>query len=278
MTLLSPLRSLLSIQLLFSLLLCSSITTAATTDSHSAPAVAGLAAAHVSTPTDGTQPSAQPSVPLLPRPFEAVYVAKYSGMSVKATRTLLPLEDGTMELRFVAKSWLATIREVSQFNWSPTGQLIPQYYLYQRRGLGHDRTAELNFDWDTQRVKNDVQNRPWSMDLPEGTLDKLSYQLQLSADTLNQKNKVSYKVADGGRLKVYDFQVEGQEILDTPLGKIKTTRIKRIRDDNERVTVLWLATDWNHLLVKIWQQEEDGQHYEINLASAKLDGETVTGF
>lgn len=229
----------------------------------------------------GEQPSVAQPTPsaavVLPQPFHATYIAKYSGMSVKATRTLETREDGTQELRFVAKSWLATIQEVSQFSWGPSGQLIPRHYLYKRTGLGYDRTAQLKFDWETGRVENDVQDRPWTMALPEGTLDKLSYQLQLSADMLNHKHRVSYKVADGGRLKTYDFEVQGQEVLDTPLGKLNTTRIKRLRDDNERVTVLWLATDWNHLLVKIWQQEEDGKHYEINLASAKLNGETVTG-
>lgn len=257
MNYLHPLRNLLSTLLLGGLLLT------------------GAAAAAAQEQAPAASPAHRDVV--IPQPFHAVYIAKYSGTSVKATRTLEVLEDGTMELRFVAKSWLATIREVSQFSWNPAGQLIPQHYFYQRTGLGYDRTAKLKFDWNTKRVENNVQDRPWTMTLPDGTLDKLSYQLQLSADMLNHQHKVSYQVADGGRLKTYDFEVQGQEVLDTPMGKLNTTRIKRIRDDNERVTVLWLATDWNHLLVKIWQQEENGKHYEINLASAKLNGETVTG-
>lgn len=215
--------------------------------------------------------------PELPSPFHAVYTAKYSGLSVEATRTLQTLDDGTMELRFVAKSWLATIEEVSQFDWNPKGHLVPKFYLYNRSGLGRDRKAELNFDWTTNKVVNNVQNKPWTMSLPEGALDKLGYQLQLRTDMLNKKYKVSYKVADGGRLKTYDFEVQGEEILDTPLGRLKTTRVKRIRDDNERITILWLANDWDHLLVKIQQREEDGQHYEINLASAELNGVPVKG-
>lgn len=233
----------------------------------------------LSAPLFSLAAAADPAAPevSLPQPFDAVYVAKYSGTTVKATRTLSRREDGTLELRFLAKSWLATIEEVSQFSWKADGQLLPHHYLYQRSGLGHNRTAKLKFDWSNGRVVNDVQDHPWTMTLPEGALDKLSYQLQLSADMLNSKDRVSYKVADGGRLKTYNFEVQGREVLDTPLGKLNTLRIKRIREDNERVTVLWLATDWNYLLAKIWQQEEDGKHYEINLASARLNGEKVTG-
>lgn len=257
MTLLSPMRNLWSALLLSGLILGGQIL--------------------ISPAATAAKLSSAAADVILPQPFHAVYIAKYSGTTVKATRTLDTREDGTLELRFLAKSWLATIEEVSQFSWNSNGQLVPQHYLYKRSGLGYDRTAKLKFDWTRRRVVNDVQDRPWTMALPEGTLDKLSYQLQLSADMLNRKDKVSYKVADGGRLKTYNFEVQGQEVLDTPLGKLNTTRIKRIRDDNERVTILWLATDWNHLLVKIWQQEEDGKHYEINLASARLNGEKVTG-
>lgn len=214
----------------------------------------------------------------LPKPFKAVYEAKYGGLSVTATRTLRSVDGNAMELRFLASSWLAKIEEVSTFTWGTEGQLIPQHYLYKRSGLGRDRNAELNFDWQTQKVVNNVQNKPWTMPVPSDAQDKLSYQLQLRHDVHNRKTDMNYQVADGGRIKHYQFEVQGEEVLTTPVGKLNTTRVKRIRDDNERVTILWLANDWDHLLIRIQQQEEDGKHYEINLASAELNGTPVKGF
>lgn len=214
----------------------------------------------------------------LPQPFNAIYKAKYGNLTITATRSLQHVSDDTMELRFAAKSWLARIEEVSKFNWGPQGQLVPQHYSYLRSGLGRDRKALLDFDWQSQKVVNNVQNKPWTMDLPLDALDKLSYQLQLRADLLNEKQEMNYQIADGGRLKSYRFKIEGDETLETPVGKLKTTKVLRVREDADRVTHLWLAQDWNHLVVKIQQTEKDGKHYEINLASAELNGTQVKGF
>lgn len=214
----------------------------------------------------------------LPQPFNAVYKAQYGSLTITATRSLQKLSDNTMELRFAAKSWLAQIEEVSRFNWDQQGQLIPQKYHYLRSGLGRDREAILDFDWQSRKVVNNVQKKPWTMKLPQAALDKLSYQLQLRHDLLNNKQDMHYKVADGGRLKTYQFEVLGKETLHTPVGQLQTTKVKRIRENAKRTTHLWLANDWNHLVVKIRQTEKDGKHYEINLASAELNGEPVKGF
>ncbi len=214
----------------------------------------------------------------LPQPFNAVYKAQYGSLTITATRSLQKLSDNTMELRFAAKSWLAKIEEVSQFNWDKEGQLVPQNYRYLRSGLGRDREAFLDFDWQNHKVVNNVQRKPWTMNLPQAALDKLSYQLQLRHDLLNNKQNMHYKVADGGRLKTYEFEVLGEETLLTPVGQLKTTKVKRIRKNAKRTTHLWLANDWNHLVVRIRQTEKDGKHYEINLASAELNGEPVKGF
>lgn len=221
--------------------------------------------------------SASKAAPLLE--FNATYAAQLSGFSVTATRELKTLADGSQELRFSAESWLAKIEEVSQFQWSETGQLIPNNYEYHRTGLGRDRHAVLTFNWQKKRVTNNVQSKPWKMEIPEAALDKLSYQLQLRQDLLAQKPVLSYQVADGGRLKTYHFEVLKEETLDTPVGKLITVKVKKVRaSGKKRVTYLWLAKDWNYLLVRLQQKESDGKHYEINLAQAELNGEQVKGF
>lgn len=214
-----------------------------------------------------------------PLPFEAVYQANYSGLKVTATRSLKILENGKQELRFSAKSWIAQIEEFSQFQWNDEGKLVPHVYEYHRTGLGKDRHAVLTFDWNQGQVTNNVQRKPWTMDLPEATLDKLSYQLQLRSDLLNQSPDLVYSVADGGRLKDYRFELQGEEVLDTPIGKVKAIKIKRLRKaDKKRITYLWLAQDWNYMVVRLRQQEKDGKHYEINLARANLNGQPLQGY
>lgn len=214
-----------------------------------------------------------------PKDFSAIYAAKIHGFQVMATRELKTLADGKKKLSFKAKSWLASIEESSEFDWSEQAQLVPNNYQYHRTGLGKDRHAALTFDWHNKRVTNDVQNKPWEMPIQEKVLDKLSYQVQLRSDLINQRPVLSYQVADGGRLKTYQFEVLGEEVLTTPLGQFHTVKVKRTRSSRKyRETYLWLAKDWDYLLVRLQQIEKGGARYEINLAQAELAGKTVKGF
>jgi len=212
-----------------------------------------------------------------PLPFSAHYKAKYRGISIKATRSLKILDDGSQLFAFSADSFIANLKESSHFNWDGDDFIVPQSYTYARGGLGRDRKAELTFDWSTNKVINDVQRKPWQMDVPAKALDKLSYQLQLRADLLNGKTLAPYQIADGGKLKEYGFEILGEETLATRAGKFQVIKVKRLRkQDDKRQTVIWFAKDWNYLVVRL-QQEENDKSYEIDLASATLDGREVKG-
>lgn len=214
-----------------------------------------------------------------PQEFTATYKAKYSGISITATRSLKALENGDQVFSFEADSWVASIEESSQFNWDEDNRIVPKHYHYQREGLGRDRIADVKFDWDKHTVVNDVERKPWEMNVPDYALDKLSYQLQLRADLINQKPLLEYDIADGGRLKKYRFEILGEELVETKAGTFSTVKVRRIReqkDDKKRHTVLWLAKNWDYLIIRL-QQKGDGKSYEIDITEATLNGIEVHG-
>lgn len=218
--------------------------------------------------------------PLIPPPksFEAIYKARYHGISITATSSLKTLEDGSQRFMFHADSWLASLKEISLFRWSDDNHIHPIRYLYERKGLGRNREAVLDFDLANRRVTNNVERRPWKMDIPEGVLDKLNYQLQIRADLLSGKPLLQYKIADGGRLKEYSFEVLGEEVIKTSAGRFNAVKIRRLREDDEdRSTTFWMARDWDYMIVRL-QQKEDDSTYEIDLHEAILDGKKVKGF
>ena len=54
--------------------------------------------------------------------------------------------------------------------------------------------------------------------------------------------------------------------------------VQRVREpDARRETTLWFAKDWNYLLVRLSQIETDGQHYQIVLKEATMNGQPVAG-
>lgn len=214
----------------------------------------------------------------LPKTFSNEYTSTALGFKVTVTHELKENDDGTNTMRFNAKSWFASVDEVSHLRVDESmTQVIPLHYKYQRRVMGKDRDAELTFNWDKKTVTNNVQNTSWNMDIAQQVQDKLSYQLQLQLDLINGKEKLVYQIADGGRLKEYGFEIEGEEMLETPLGTVKTVKVKRSREKDDRVTYAWLAKDWDYLLVRL-QQEEDGDAHTIYLSKAKLNGKDIKSF
>ncbi|MGI1678568.1 MAG: DUF3108 domain-containing protein [Cellvibrionaceae bacterium] len=209
--------------------------------------------------------------------FEAVYKARFRGIGVTAIRKLETLPNGHQQLSFTADSWLAKLSETSEFTWVNDSRVQPELYTYTRTGLGRDRKAVLNFDWKQKKVVNDVENKPWTMTIPDSAFDKLSYQLQIQSDLINGKELKPYEIADGGRIKTYEFEITGEEKISTPAGDFKTIKVKRLHsNDKKRHTFFWLAPAWNYLMVKV-EQQDGSQSYEIDLNSATINGKKVTG-
>ena len=214
----------------------------------------------------------------LPDTFSNEYSSSALGFKVTVKHELKPQSDGSHQMHFRAESWFASIDEVSNLKIdAEKGLIVPQHYIYKRRIMGSNRDAELTFNWDARTVTNNVQNTTWRMDIAQHVQDKLSYQLQLQYDLANGKKDLVYQIADGGRLKEYSFEIVGEELLATPLGKVNTVKVKRSRDNDDRVTFAWLAKDWDYLLVRL-QQEEDGDEYTISLTKASQNGKAIKSF
>jgi|TARA_Y100000310_G_scaffold231230_1_gene233749 hypothetical protein len=248
------------------------------------PAAAPDAAAPV-TPA----PVTATSVPAPPITFRAVYDGDYNGLPVRAKgiRELRSLGNDRYLLTATATSFLLTVTEQTLLLRNADGRLVPLEYQYHREGIGKNRHAVLNFDWAKQRVRNDVESKPWYMDIPTGALDKLSYQLIMRTDLMAHYRKagigstsaplLEYQIADGGKLKDYRFAVRGDEWIETPIGHINTVKLIRVRQNSRRSTTFWLAKDWQFLLVRLQQQDSKGDGFELLLKEAEIGGRTVKG-
>ncbi len=147
------------------------------------------------------------------------------------------------------------------------GNIKPATYTYTRTGGKKEKHAELKFDWETMTVENNVDNTPWKMEIPDGALDRLVVQLAMMQSLAGGKKAMSYQIADGGKLKQYDFVVIGTETIDLPAGRFKTIKLKKQRPNQKRETILWCAPALGYLPVRIWQREKDDSEYQSDLVS-----------
>lgn len=212
--------------------------------------------------------------------FQASYTADWKQLPFTGTaeRSLQQQADGNWKLSFKASMLVAGISESSTFRLQDD-QLQPLRYKYERTGLGKPRKTKQDFDWATMQVNGSDKDGTTQLPLHAGILDKSSYQLALQRDIASGAEQLSYMVLDGDDLDTYDFRQLGEERIDTPLGKLNTIKVERVRDPglNKRKTTLWFAKDWGYLLVQLNQIERDGKEYTIMLQDGQVDGQAVTG-
>ncbi len=206
------------------------------------------------------------------KPFRADYIVERDD-EVIARTTLSLSASGNNRWRYRSSSeptgWFASmlgaaVDEESEWTWADGLKILS--YRYDRSGK--EKHVQLLFNWQTMRVTNTINGDPWQMDIPDGTQDKLSINLALMAHLSRSEADISFPVADGGKLKTYDFKVIGRETISTALGNIQTVKVSRNkRGRKDRQATLWLAPDLNYLLVQMEKAESDDEMLILKIQS-----------
>jgi hypothetical protein len=214
-------------------------------------------------------------------PMRASYSASLEkGIPFKgsAVRSLEQQEDGTWIYRSDVDSFIADIRESTHLRWDGE-RVTPTRYRYSLEGMMiRDRADSIDFNWEQQIASGEHEGDPFQLEIPQQALDPLGYQLQLMQDLKKGKEKMRYQVVDEDDLDEDVFAVLGEEQLDSELGPVTTIKMEKVRSPKKkRQTLMWFAPEWDYLLVRFVQIEDDGTRYEINLESAEVDGREITG-
>ncbi len=207
-------------------------------------------------------------------PFEVSYTASVEkGISLNgsAKRTLAAYgEHGVWLFRTEVKSFIADIDESLILKWDGE-KVVPLRYRYKLSGfLIKTRKQSIDFDWKKGIATGEYKGKPFKLELKEGALDPIGFQLQLYLDIKAGKRDMSYEVVDRGRYDTNTFAVIDEEPLVTDSGTISTIKAEKVREDSKRQTLMWFAPDNEYLLVRMLQVEPDGSKYELKLKNAEL--------
>lgn len=215
------------------------------------------------------------AAPYTPLPlFNAEYNVKRNGISIGISTRSLSMDQNGVYLYSANTyatgilAWFVKDTITEQSKWRYVGKKIrPLEYSYKRDGGDKTRHVVLTFDWQRNTVTNSIDGDPWRMDIQADTQDKLVYQLSIMHDLLNGEHALSYKIADGGKLKDYEFEILGEEQLNTDLGRMKAVRIQRMGD--KRDTTVWCAPQLSYLPIRLEQQDTDGSQWTMQITSIR---------
>jgi hypothetical protein len=205
---------------------------------------------------------ATPASADLPDKLELNYSLLYGNLTAgTSTRTLERQADGSYRhaLHTTPKGMARIFTKVQWFEEGRfhivKNQVRPLSFLQYRVGASKSHRHSAEFDWENQQIRYSNGN---NMPLPPATQDQgsLLFALMLNPPTGTQIHSVN--LSSGKKLAAYDYRYVRSEDVDTPAGRFKSIVVQwsphAPSDDSERVTA-WLASDKNHIPVKLVTQE-----------------------
>lgn len=234
-------------------------------------AVTGWLAASWFTPCHGAPGEIAPPLPL----FHAVYTLERNGIELgTSTRSLRAAADGSYIYESSTQAsgviaWFVKDQITEYSRWTLRGaHLRPLEYVYNRDGGSKTRHVKLDFNWQQNTVTNTIDGVSWRMAIPPDAQDKMIYQMDIMYSLLHGNRKLNYRIVDGGKkISEYNFEILGEEMLDTDLGRLNTLHIQRIGD--KRGTQVWCAPQLSYLPVRLVQQDTDGSELTMQIVSVQ---------
>lgn len=212
------------------------------------------------------------------QPYQASYTTRIKGITVNLQRQLSAQSGDQWQLSQQAKLLFSRISEQSLLQQRQE-QITPLRFRYSN-SISSSRDQEIIFDWRNAQLHMNKQTQP----LNAPVLDRLSFQLQLRDDLLNGRLKLNagevaskiYLVADNGKIRHYRIQFLGQQWLDTALGRLRSHQFAQWRESRaDKQTLIWLASDWDYLLLRLQRVENDEASEVVEIQSAEIGGSPV---
>ncbi len=200
--------------------------------------------------------------------YTADYSVNYNGASFGTTaqQLLKKKAEHVWAFNSVVDGPLVGVEEKSLFTWQGC-VTRPVEYTFERSGLGPSKKVSVSFDWDKNLAHYKTHKESGDFSLQTGVMDKLSLQLALRCQLMQGKTELNFISADEDGLNATPFVIEGEEVLRTELGDVKTVKIKRVRPNSNRETYVWLSQAHDYLMVKSLQIEKQKDRIELNILS-----------
>ncbi len=210
--------------------------------------------------------------------YRAHFEATVAGFKMgEIERSLKLNQDGLYELTTLiyTTGLLSVFRpdrfeEHSFWRWQDNAP-VPVRYTYHYSGNKGDVYEQLDFNWEKMQVKSLRDGKTTVVEIEQGVVDKLSYQVALVRDLRLGKKEFAYQVADRGKVRTISYKIIGEEKLDTPWGQQQTVKVERVTDSNERITVLWFAPDLDFMVVRL-VQNDSGTKMSATIKELVIEG------
>lgn len=215
------------------------------------------------------------------KPYTLKYKAKMGGLKATLTRSLSRNNQNRFRVAGRASYLFIGLEEYSEFEVADN-QVRPLEYFYDISGLSSSKDYHLAFSWDTNLAQNLMGGDHWTLPLQPGMQDLLSHQEQLRLDMhcagTNYAHQIfAYTIAKQKRIRDYQYRIVGEETLKTATGKLRALKLEKIEKDDMRKTTIWLAPDWDYIVIRLKYQEKDKTTNSLELIEGEVGAKAIYG-
>jgi Protein of unknown function (DUF3108) len=231
-----------------------------TAESAAEPAVVASAA-----PTIFRMPEAPP-LPEFPRRGTITYLLTMGPDQTPVGRTVQTWEFDGNQYRLGSQSESTGLiemfrphryRYVSEGTVSDRGLRPERFLASVRRGSRTEESLAV-FNWDEHSVRLGRLPQQATVALPDGTQDMISFIFHFALAP-PAPGRMQIPFTRGTRLATASFDVLPHEMIDTPLGRLRTVPVVQVREPGSESLAVWLATDYRNLPVRIRFYNRDGE-------------------
>lgn len=232
-----------------------------------APVAAGPAAEPVPPPSP-EPPVVETAVPVRPHELPkhaqldfAVYQGSAASFMIGEIHHTLDIADGRYELKAETKTvGLANFFKRYSLVQSSRGTadeagLHPEYFEEEKYASGSTQKVNATFDWTAQIMHF---SQGGDAELPAGAQDILSMLYQLPLYPMNREI-IPLTISNGRKLEKYELEIGQQEVIDTPMGKLRALHLRKLHNQGEEGLEIWLGLEYRLLPVKVRHLDRDGE-------------------
>lgn len=209
-------------------------------------------------------------VPLTP--YRADYEVLRNGKAIGSSHTELRQQGDTWTWRSNTAgergmAWMVGLKveQSLEFRWQD-GLPLPTRSTYEQQATLGNRSVEVAYDWSAQRYRLKDRKGDHTHALDPGATDRYGSGVSVAAMLARGETDFTLRVAHADGLRDWRFRVAGEETIESPAGPVRTLRVERVRDDDDRSTVTWVDPARNYVVVRMLQVE-DGDRTESRLRS-----------
>lgn len=238
-----------------------------------APAVAPPVVVASTAPTTFTLPDTPP-LPGFPRRGTITYLLTMGSDQTPVGRTVQTWEFEGDRYRLGGQSESTGLIELfrphryhylSQGTLSDQGLRPERFLASVKRGSRTEESLAV-FNWAERSVRLGRMPQQSTVPLPDGSQDLLSFMYQLALAP-PAPGRIQLPLTRGPRLDVISFDVLPHEMIESPLGRLRTVPVVQVRENGSESLAVWLAADYRHLPVRIRFFNRDGEFSGEQLVS-----------